>query len=364
MSAPQTPAATASCRSDGHRRARWSASARAPPATSGTRARVLAEHGRYAFLRQGAAFQLPYLRSMDELTDYIAHHRIEFALFDGRTLRREPKPHRAGAGGPERLAPGLDPTRGLVRRRRPYLAGQAQVALRRRTAGWSRRCDPRGHTPDLCETLGGVLSFGRPACRTPMAGPEEASLNLKAVRDNFTQYGLHAVGMVQALEAYAGEGARGLVSYVESNNFPSLRSCYRLGYADIGKIFVLRPAQQFLIFGTKRCAERGVWVEARSPGKRAAGARGGTDRVTPEGLTGASGISSRSSHRAARCAPGPRGHRRARVPDEGGGHPGQDPGAALQAAARRLGRRGWPPGGASPSGRDQGGPGCLVAGAA
>lgn len=66
------------------------------------RARVLAEHGRYAFLRQGAAFQLPYVRSMDELTDYIAHHRIEFALFDGRTLRRNPS----------RIARGLADRRG------------------------------------------------------------------------------------------------------------------------------------------------------------------------------------------------------------------------------------------------------------
>jgi len=49
---------------------------------------------------------------------------------------------------------------------------------------------------------------------------------------------LHAIGMARALEAYTAEGCTGIVSYVESNNFASLKSCYRMGYTDIGHIVV------------------------------------------------------------------------------------------------------------------------------
>lgn len=53
-------------------------------------ARVMAEHSRYALLRRGHAFQLPYVRSLDELRDYVARHRIDTVLLDARTLRNNP----------------------------------------------------------------------------------------------------------------------------------------------------------------------------------------------------------------------------------------------------------------------------------
>lgn len=40
---------------------------------------------------------------------------------------------------------------------------------------------------------------------------------------------LHAVGMCQALRAFTAEGRAGLISYVQSNNFASLRSAARMG---------------------------------------------------------------------------------------------------------------------------------------
>jgi hypothetical protein len=76
---------------------------------------------------------------------------------------------------------------------------------------------------------------------------------------------LHAVGMALALEAYTKEGARGIVSNVESNNFASLRSCYRLGYTDIGKVYIVRLNGRYRTHATGNCAERGVWVEGRDP---------------------------------------------------------------------------------------------------
>lgn len=53
-------------------------------------ARVLAEHGRYAFLNGGVAIQLPYLRDPPELQAFLARHRVTHALIDSRTLQRNP----------------------------------------------------------------------------------------------------------------------------------------------------------------------------------------------------------------------------------------------------------------------------------
>lgn len=51
---------------------------------------------------------------------------------------------------------------------------------------------------------------------------------------------LHAIGMVRALKHYLDLGYEGLVSYVESNNFSSLRSVHRMGYFEFGTIGVVR----------------------------------------------------------------------------------------------------------------------------
>jgi hypothetical protein len=68
---------------------------------------------------------------------------------------------------------------------------------------------------------------------------------------------LHAAGMAQALEEYRAEGAKGLVSYVESNNFSSLKSCYRMGYRPLGHVLVLRAGGRYFIGSTRGCRERG-----------------------------------------------------------------------------------------------------------
>ena len=74
---------------------------------------------------------------------------------------------------------------------------------------------------------------------------------------------LHAIGMARALEAYEREGSNGILSYVESNNFASLRSCYRMGYQDIGIIMVSRVRGRALTLETPGCRPYGLWVEAR-----------------------------------------------------------------------------------------------------
>lgn len=54
---------------------------------------------------------------------------------------------------------------------------------------------------------------------------------------------LHAVGMTWALNLYLEKGFSGIVSYVESTNFDSLKSCWKMGYEKVGVIYI------FKIFG-------------------------------------------------------------------------------------------------------------------
>ena len=51
---------------------------------------VLCEHARAAYLRHASSFQIPYALDRATLTDYIAHHHIEYALLDTRLLNKNP----------------------------------------------------------------------------------------------------------------------------------------------------------------------------------------------------------------------------------------------------------------------------------
>jgi len=68
---------------------------------------------------------------------------------------------------------------------------------------------------------------------------------------------LHAAGMALALQEYRAEGSKGIVSYVESNNFSSLKSCYRMGYEGFGQIVVLRANGHYFIQSSRGCKARG-----------------------------------------------------------------------------------------------------------
>ncbi len=72
---------------------------------------------------------------------------------------------------------------------------------------------------------------------------------------------LHAIGMNLALRAYLQQGFQGLVSYVESNNFSSLKSVYRMGYKDFGEIFIMKAADKYLIFPSPGCKQYGFEVK-------------------------------------------------------------------------------------------------------
>jgi len=64
---------------------------------------------------------------------------------------------------------------------------------------------------------------------------------------------LHAVGMTMALRHYLSRGFSGIVSYVESNNFDSLKSCGRMGYVQFGSIYVVRIFGRYLTYSSPGC---------------------------------------------------------------------------------------------------------------
>jgi hypothetical protein len=71
---------------------------------------------------------------------------------------------------------------------------------------------------------------------------------------------LHAIGMNRALREYLGRGFKGLISYVNSHNFSSLHSVYRMGYQDIGSVVALKLGGHVFIHTSRGCREHGVFL--------------------------------------------------------------------------------------------------------
>jgi hypothetical protein len=72
---------------------------------------------------------------------------------------------------------------------------------------------------------------------------------------------LHAIGMTRALEHYLSKGFGGIVSYVESTNFDSLKSCFRMGYKVFGSVLLIRIFGRYFTFSTPGCKAFGFRVE-------------------------------------------------------------------------------------------------------
>jgi len=79
---------------------------------------------------------------------------------------------------------------------------------------------------------------------------------------------LHAVGMTMAHQDYLNRGFKGLVSYVESNNFSSLNSVRRMGYEVFGTIFVLQLFGISLTHVSAGCRARGVRLGRALPASK------------------------------------------------------------------------------------------------
>jgi len=72
---------------------------------------------------------------------------------------------------------------------------------------------------------------------------------------------LHGMGMILALNEYRNQGFKGLVAYVESNNFDSLKSCFRMGYKTCGHMRVLRLAGRYFIQTGQGCSDYGLQLQ-------------------------------------------------------------------------------------------------------
>lgn len=85
---------------------------------------------------------------------------------------------------------------------------------------------------------------------------------------------LHAIGVTLALRALLAEGANGLVSFVDAANLSSLRSSYRMGYEDLGLVYVLRRGARAFVHCDAECERHGLRIEAL-PAPSPVTARGG-----------------------------------------------------------------------------------------
>jgi hypothetical protein len=84
---------------------------------------------------------------------------------------------------------------------------------------------------------------------------------------------LHAVGMNRALQHYLEHGAKGIISYVESTNFDSLKSCYRLGYRHFGSIYLWRVFGHYLRVYSPGCRSHEFGLSGAQPRSDGWGAR-------------------------------------------------------------------------------------------
>lgn len=73
---------------------------------------------------------------------------------------------------------------------------------------------------------------------------------------------LHGIGMAKAAEAFTQRGKKGLISYVESHDHPSLRSCERVGYRTFGTIWIVGRSGHYLSARTPRCRKFSFAVAA------------------------------------------------------------------------------------------------------
>ncbi|HTE54266.1 MAG TPA: hypothetical protein VK698_25600 [Kofleriaceae bacterium] len=75
---------------------------------------------------------------------------------------------------------------------------------------------------------------------------------------------LHGIGMSLALREHTERGARGLISYVRSTNFASLRSVERMGYRIFGDIYLARVMGVVKTWTSPGCADHGFRLESEA----------------------------------------------------------------------------------------------------
>jgi hypothetical protein len=64
---------------------------------------------------------------------------------------------------------------------------------------------------------------------------------------------LHAIGMARALQTFVEQGYQGLIAYVETCNFASLRSVDRMGFRNFGRVVICKAFGTYFIRTDKSC---------------------------------------------------------------------------------------------------------------
>jgi GNAT superfamily N-acetyltransferase len=111
--------------------------------------------------------------------------------------------------------------------------------------GWYSSAPTRIYPPDL------VLHFN----------PEYIYTYKAFTHPNYRGRRLHAIAMTKALQAYLARHFKGLVCYVESTNFSSLKSVYRMGYKDIGKIYMAKVFHHYWLYPDEACKRYRFYLE-------------------------------------------------------------------------------------------------------
>jgi hypothetical protein len=76
---------------------------------------------------------------------------------------------------------------------------------------------------------------------------------------------LHAIAKSYALRHFLNRGYRGVISYVDSTNFRSLRSNARMGGAKFGSIYLVHLFGRWFTFATPGCRRFGFHIEVAAP---------------------------------------------------------------------------------------------------
>ena len=79
---------------------------------------------------------------------------------------------------------------------------------------------------------------------------------------NYRGQRFHAIGKTRALESYLSRGYQGLLSYIEWNNFSSLRSCYRIGCKHFGQVYVARLCGRYITHADDGCRRYSFRLES------------------------------------------------------------------------------------------------------
>jgi hypothetical protein len=79
--------------------------------------------------------------------------------------------------------------------------------------------------------------------------------------DRYRGLRLHAISKTHALSEYLERGITGMLNCVESNNFNSLKSSYRMGARDCGRIRVAKILGKYVIRAESKCSQYGLVLQ-------------------------------------------------------------------------------------------------------